>query len=81
MNNQSSWGLLKFQPRVAHCKPEFGFVVVVSQAGAREPTSSAVQPVGRFGTIEETADAAVMLARNGYITGQTLHVNGGMYMA
>jgi 3-oxoacyl-[acyl-carrier protein] reductase len=26
------------------------------------------------------ADAALMLARNGYITGQTLHINGGWYM-
>jgi len=38
-------------------------------------------PVGRFGTVEETADVAVMLAHNGYITGQTINVNGGMYMS
>ncbi len=38
-------------------------------------------PVGRFGTVEETADAAVMLARNGYVTGQTINVNGGWYMS
>lgn len=38
-------------------------------------------PVGHFGTVEETADAAVMLARNGYITGQTINVNGGWYMS
>jgi 3-oxoacyl-[acyl-carrier protein] reductase len=37
-------------------------------------------PVGRFGTIEEVADVVVMLAKNGYITGQTLFVNGGRYM-
>jgi 3-oxoacyl-[acyl-carrier protein] reductase len=37
-------------------------------------------PVGRFGAVEEVAEAAVMLARNGYITGQTLHVNGGWFM-
>ncbi len=36
-------------------------------------------PVGRFGAIEEVADVAIMLARNGYITGQTLNVNGGWY--
>ncbi len=36
-------------------------------------------PVGRFGDPEETAAVAVMLARNGYITGQTIHVNGGWY--
>ncbi len=38
-------------------------------------------PVGRFGTVEEAADVAVMLARNGYITGQTINVNGGWYMS
>jgi 3-oxoacyl-[acyl-carrier protein] reductase len=37
-------------------------------------------PLGRFGAADEVADAAVMLASNGYITGQTLHINGGWYM-
>jgi 3-oxoacyl-[acyl-carrier protein] reductase len=39
-----------------------------------------ITPVGRFGTVEEVAEVAVMLARNGYITGQTISVNGGWYM-
>jgi 3-oxoacyl-[acyl-carrier protein] reductase len=38
-------------------------------------------PVRRFGEVDEVADAAVMLAGNGYITGQTLNVNGGWYMS
>jgi 3-oxoacyl-[acyl-carrier protein] reductase len=38
-------------------------------------------PVGRFGDIEEVADVALMLARNAYITGQTINVNGGYYMS
>ena len=38
-------------------------------------------PVGRFGTPEEVAEVAVMLTRNGYITGQTINVNGGLYMS
>ena len=38
-------------------------------------------PVGRFGTVEEVADVAVMLAGNGYITGQTINVNGGWFMS
>ena len=33
-------------------------------------------PVGRFGTVEETAGVAVTLAQNGYITGQTINVTG-----
>jgi 3-oxoacyl-[acyl-carrier protein] reductase len=36
-------------------------------------------PVGRFGTPEEIAVVAVLLAQNGYITGQTINVNGGRY--
>ena len=38
-------------------------------------------PVGRFGAVEEVAGVAVMLARNGYITGQTMNVNGGWYFS
>ncbi|MGD0281418.1 MAG: SDR family oxidoreductase [Dissulfurispiraceae bacterium] len=38
-------------------------------------------PVGRFGTVEEIADAALMLVCNGYITGQTINVNGGRYLS
>lgn len=38
-------------------------------------------PVGRFGQVLEVAEAAVMLVRNGYITGQTINVNGGWYMS
>jgi 3-oxoacyl-[acyl-carrier protein] reductase len=37
-------------------------------------------PVGRFGSAEEVAQVAVMLACNGYITGQTINVNGGRYL-
>jgi 3-oxoacyl-[acyl-carrier protein] reductase len=37
-------------------------------------------PMGRFGTPEEVAEVAVMLAGNPYITGQTIHVNGGWFM-
>lgn len=38
-------------------------------------------PVGRFGTIEEVGEIVVLLARNGYITGQTINVNGGWYQS
>jgi len=38
-------------------------------------------PVGRFGRVEEVAEIAVMLARNAYVTGQTINPNGGWYMS
>jgi 3-oxoacyl-[acyl-carrier protein] reductase len=40
-------------------------------------------PLGRLGSPEDIAHAVVFLAsaRAGYITGATLHINGGMYMA
>jgi len=40
-------------------------------------------PLGRLGAAEDVANAVVFLAspQAAYITGATLHVNGGMYMA
>ncbi len=39
-------------------------------------------PLGRFGSVEDIANAVIFLASpdSGYITGQVIHVNGGMYM-
>jgi len=40
-------------------------------------------PLGRLGATEEIADVVAFLCSNSaaYITGETIHVNGGMYMA
>jgi 3-oxoacyl-[acyl-carrier protein] reductase len=40
-------------------------------------------PAGRLGAAEDVAATVLFLAspQAGYITGQTLHVNGGMYLA
>jgi 3-oxoacyl-[acyl-carrier protein] reductase len=54
---------------------------VLAQA-AREAYQAQI-PLGRFGAAEDVAQAVLFLAspQAAYITGQTLHVNGGMYMA
>ncbi len=36
-------------------------------------------PVGRLGTAAEAAEAVLLLAGNGYMTGQTIHLNSGMH--
>jgi 3-oxoacyl-[acyl-carrier protein] reductase len=40
-------------------------------------------PLGRFGEPADVAHAVLFLAsaQSGYVTGQTLHVNGGLYMS
>ncbi len=38
-------------------------------------------PIGRFGKPEELAALAVSVLGNGYITGQTINHNGGLYMS
>ncbi len=47
-------------------------------AGHSHVTPSLI-PLGRFGTPDEVAAVVVLLARDGYITGQTINVNGGWY--
>lgn len=56
--------------------------LIYTQMVAANPRARAdLIPVGRFGQVEEVADVAVMLAGNGYITGQTINVDGGWYMS
>ena len=38
-------------------------------------------PTGRAGTAQEIAQAVLSLVKNGYITGQTLSVNGGLFFS
>jgi 3-oxoacyl-[acyl-carrier protein] reductase len=40
-----------------------------------------ILPVGRFGDVDEVARAALFLATTGYVTGQTINLNGGWYMS
>ena len=62
-----------------------GFIDTDMTRGLPDDQKSALLthvPLGRFGRVEEIAAAAVYLASEGaaYVTGNTLHVNGGMYM-
>jgi 3-oxoacyl-[acyl-carrier protein] reductase len=41
--------------------------------------SPALIPMGHFGSVDDVASVAVMLAMNEYMTGQTISVNGGWY--
>jgi 3-oxoacyl-[acyl-carrier protein] reductase len=43
--------------------------------------SPALIPMGHFGSADDVASVAVMLATNEYMTGQTVSVNGGWYMS
>ncbi len=56
-------------------------LIVTDMVTSNLRANAGLIPVKRLGSVEEVAEIAVMLARNGYITGQTLNVNGGWYMS
>jgi 3-oxoacyl-[acyl-carrier protein] reductase len=56
-------------------------MIVTEMVTGNPNVQPSIIPMGRFGMVEEVAEVAVMLARNGYITGQTYNVNGGWYMS
>ncbi|MBP5182130.1 MAG: 3-oxoacyl-ACP reductase FabG [Lentisphaeria bacterium] len=51
----------------------------LSEEKYREECSAV--PLGRPGTSGEVADAVLYAVKNAYVTGESLHVNGGMYYA
>lgn len=62
-----------------------GFITTAMTDALAEEVKSEMKkaiPLARFGTVEDVANAVVFLASPdaGYITGQVLNVNGGMYM-
>jgi 3-oxoacyl-[acyl-carrier protein] reductase len=46
---------------------------------ANPRATASVIPIGRFGTVDEVASVVLMLAENGYMTGQSVNPNGGWY--
>jgi len=63
-----------------------GFIDTDMTKGLSDATRTSLLsriPLGRLGAADDIAHAVAFLAgpRAGYITGATLHVNGGMYMA
>ena len=60
-----------------------GFIETDMTAGLKEDIKKQMMeviPLKKFGQPEDVAEAAVFLAKNRYITGQVLNVDGGMVM-
>jgi 3-oxoacyl-[acyl-carrier protein] reductase len=85
----SKAGLIGLTHSYAHLLAKSGITVnaitpalIETAMVTRNPNAKAdLIPVGRFGTVWEVASVVVMLAANGYMTGQTIGVNGGWYMS
>ena len=85
-------GLVGFTRGIAAEVAEFGITCNVVSPGHIEtdrPASAGVRPpltvqppINRFGSIDEVASMVryLSLPEASYITGQTMHVNGGLYM-
>jgi 3-oxoacyl-[acyl-carrier protein] reductase len=56
-------------------------LIATAMVTANPRATPEVIPVGRFGTVEEVAEVVVTLAKDAYITGQTINVNGGWYFS
>lgn len=54
-------------------------LIETDMTGPLRAENAARIPVGRMGTGDEVAMAVVMVAGNGYMTGQTVQVNGGLH--
>ncbi len=55
-------------------------LIETDMVAANPNASPDVIPMARYGKLDEVAPVAVLLAENGYMTGQTISVNGGWYM-
>ena len=53
-------------------------LIETDMVGATGPDPAARVPIGRLGRPEEVAQATLMTIGNAYMTGQTIHLSGGM---
>ena len=53
-------------------------LIATDMTGDRADEFSARIPVGRMGAVEEVAQAVLFVVANGYVTGETIQVNGGL---
>lgn len=61
-----------------------GFVDTDMTKGLKDADRQAIMqriPMDRMGTPDEIAQAVGFIMGAGYMTGQTLHINGGMYLS
>ena len=85
----SKAGLIGLTHSYAHLLAKTGITVnaitpalIETEMVTNNPNARAdLIPVGRFGTVGKVASVVVMLVGNGYMTGQTIGVNGGWYMS
>ena len=56
-------------------------LIATEMVTSNPKASPEIIPVGRFGEVEDVSSVVVLLAQNGYITGQTINVNGGWYFS
>ena len=56
-------------------------LIITDMVSEATRAKASLIPVGRFGTVQEVAEVALMLAENGYVSGQTINVDGGLYFS
>src|SRR5215469_2823111 len=56
-------------------------LIATEMVTSNPKASPEIIPVGRFGEVDDVSSVVVLLAENGYITGQTINVNGGWYFS
>ena len=56
-------------------------LIATEMVTSNQKASPEIIPVGRFGEVDDVSSVVVLLAQNGYITGQTVNVNGGWYFS